>query len=23
YHTCTKPFIEDEVLCIGMEKSLA
>ncbi|EMF0314903.1 GNAT family N-acetyltransferase [Enterococcus faecium] len=22
YHTCTKPFIEDEVLCIGMEKSL-
>ena len=20
YHTCTKPFIEDEVLCIGMEK---
>ncbi|EOM33802.1 GNAT family acetyltransferase [Enterococcus faecium EnGen0254] len=23
YHTCTEPFIEDEVLCIGMKKSLA
>ncbi|HFN2145621.1 TPA: GNAT family N-acetyltransferase, partial [Enterococcus faecium] len=22
-HTCTEPFIEDEVLCIGMKKSLA
>ena len=20
YHTCTEPFIEDEVLCIGMKK---